>query len=305
MRFNYVLWFVALSMSQLFASTSAADEGQFGSYREAMAAGATLYNGGKLKESRGPLEAAAKLATEAADKCRVHQALVNVYAELGEFELMYASADFVIENATYPAMASLTCRSLLGNIHKKGQIDAGRQRYEQRLEKNAKDRTALYFLSQFHFTIGREYEKRAEYLQRTLDLDKEDGKERDLKTTEDLAFAFFLARQNVKSAELYEELAPLIKDSTSWNFKQAAQAWLRAKELEKALAAAREADKLGPDKRSQSSLDKWHAELGEVFLATKQRDPAVKHYEQALEATSADVYRKEYTDKLEQARRLP
>jgi tetratricopeptide (TPR) repeat protein len=176
-------------------STVAAQEGGFSNYREAMAAGAKLYNSGKLAESRRPLEAAAKLAESESDKCRIHQTLLVVYAEGGDFDPMYGAAEFVIEHAPYPAMASLTCRSLLGMVHKKGQADAALKRYEDRLKKNPKDRTALYVLSNYHGGLNRDFAKQAEYLQRRVALDKVEGKELDVDTAGKLAFAYRLAKK--------------------------------------------------------------------------------------------------------------
>lgn len=285
-------------------STVAAQEGGFSNYREAMAAGAKLYNSGKLAESRRPLEAAAKLAESASDKCRIHQTLLVVYAEGGDFDPMYESAEFVIEHAPYPAMASLTCRSLLGMIHKKGQADAALKRYEDRLKKNPQDRTALYVLSNYHGGLNRDFAKQAEYLQRRVALDKAEGQELDVDTAGKLAFAYRLAKKYVESAELFEELSPLNKDETAWNHKEAASSWLKAGQAGKALAAAKRADSMGPDARAQKSLDRWHSELGEVFLATGEGTLAVKHYEQAIEKASVDYYKKKYAEELEKAKKL-
>ncbi|MDA1051209.1 MAG: hypothetical protein O3C40_12110 [Planctomycetota bacterium] len=285
-------------------STVVAQEASFSSYREAMAAGAKLYNGGKLAESRGPLEAAAKLADSDRDKCRVHQALLVVYAEGGDFPHMYESAEFVIDHAPYPAMASLTCQSLLGLAHKKGQQEATLKRYEERLKKNPKDRTSMYVLSIYHGRLDRDFGKQAEYLKLLLALNKAEGKELEVDTAGKLAFAYRLAKQFVESAELFEEIAPLNKDEEAWHHKEAAGSWLKAGQKSKALTAAKKADSMGPDARAQKSLDRWHSELGEVFLAAGEGKLAVKHYEQAVEKASAEFYKKKYAEELEKAKKL-
>lgn len=285
-------------------STVAAQEGGYSSYREAMAAGAKLYNGGKLAESRQPLEAAAKLAESDTDKCRIHQLLLNVYAEGGDFPHMYESAEFVIEHAPYPAMASLTCQALLGQAHKKDQKEAAQKRYEERLKKNSKDRTAMYVLSIYHGRLDRDFGKQAECLKLTLDLNKAEGKELDIDTAGKLAFAYRMAKKYVESAKLFEEIAPLNKDETAWDHKEAASSWLQAGEKSKALAAAKNADSMGPDARAQKSIDRWHSELGEVFLATGDGQLAVKHYEAALEKATQDFYKKKFAVELDKAKKL-
>ena len=59
-----------------------------------------------------------------------------------------------------------------------------------------------------------------------------------------------------------------------------------------------------PDARAQKSLDRWHSELGEVFLAAGEGKLAVKHYELAIEKASADFYKKQFTQELEKAKKL-
>jgi tetratricopeptide (TPR) repeat protein len=295
---------ICLLLSAFIGSTVAAQEGGYSSYREAMAAGVTLYNGGKLAESRKPLEAAAKLAAKDSDKCRIHQILVIVYAEGGDFPPMYESAEFVIEHAPYPAMASLTCQSLLGLAHKKGQQDAARKRYEERLKKNPHDRTSMYVLSIYHGRLDRDFAKQAEYLKLLVDLDKAEGKELNVDTAGKLAFSYRLAKKYVESAELFEKIAPLNKDEEAWNHKEAAGSWLKAGQKNKALTAAKKADSMGPAARAEKSLDRWHSELGEVFLAAGEGTLAVKHYELAIEKASAEFYKKQFAEELEKAKKL-
>ena len=285
-------------------SMAQAQEAGYSNYREAMAAGASLYNAGKLAESRAPLEAAAKVAESDSDKCRIHQTLVVVYAEGGDFPKMYDSAEFVIEHAPYPAMASLTCRALLGHVHKKGQAEAARKRYEQRLLKNGNDRTAMYVMSNYHGLLDRDFAQQAKYFEGLIHLNKDEGKDFDFEVAGKLAFAYRLSNQFVESAELYEKIAPLHKDETSWDYKEAALAWLKAGQKDRALAAAKKADELGADARSERAIDNWHADLGEVFLANGEGPSAVKHYELAIEKTKADFYKKKFSAELEKAKKL-
>ena len=302
---RFTMFFViGVVLTPCFTSLGVSQDKTFSSYREAMSAGAKLYNAGKLAESRIPFEAAARLAETDADRCRVQQALLVVYAEGKDFDRMYESAEFLIEHATYPAMASLGCRALLGQIHRKGQVEAAQKRYEGKLAKNPKDRTSLYVLAEFHGGLDRDFAKRVEYLKRQLALDKEEGKELDVDKAGKLAFASRLARNYVESAELFEKIAPLNKDEEAWNHKEAASSWLKAKQMDKALAAARKADALGADDRANRSKDRWHSELGEVFLAAKQRDLAVKHYEQALAGSKTDYSKKKYSELLAEAKKL-
>ncbi|MCA9118989.1 MAG: hypothetical protein H6822_16880 [Planctomycetaceae bacterium] len=295
---------ICLLLLTVVASMAQAQEAGFSSYREAMAKGATLYNSGKLAESRGPLEAAAKLAESDSDKCRIHQTLMVVYAEGSDFPKMYESAEFVVEHAPYPSMASLTCRSLLGTVQKKGQVEAARKRYEDRVRKNDKDRTALYIMSNYHGLLDRDYAQQCKYFQGLIHLNKAEGIDFDFALAGQLAFAYRLSHQYVESAELFEKIAPMHKDETAWDYKEAAGAWLKAGQKDKALAAAKKAEELGADARAERSIDRWHADLGEVFLATGEGKLAVKHYEKAIENAKADYYKKKFAEELEKAKKL-
>ncbi len=275
---------------------------EFQSYRAAMSVAAGFYNSGNLKAAQAPLEAALKLATRDMDKRRAHEALVGVYAEAGEFDRMFESAEFVVLHTEHHASKGMACRKLFLHVRRKDQMKQAKQRYEKVLKADPKDRLALFMLSHYYYQLNRDHSTRAKYLQRLVDLDAEKGLHPGLGA--DLAFSYGLSGEYVKAAELFDRLTTIDEDAKSWNFKEAAKNWANAKQLDKAEAAAVEAHQLGPDKRTQLSLDSWHVDLGDVFIKIGAKDHAISHLEEAIKASKSDFYKKQYEEKLKQAHEL-
>lgn len=294
-----VLMFVLLG-TQAFCG----EDLKFTDYRSAMAAGAGLYNSGNLAASRQPFEAAVELARNDREKNDAYTPLIKVYAESGAFEKMYEAAEHIVENATYPAKASLTVRSLLSNAHRKKQLDAMKKRYEGRLEEDPRDRTALTMMAAYHQTASRDFGKRAEFLSRLIQLDEEQGREPAPELSADLAFAWKLSGKYVQSAELYEKTATSSEELQSSCFMEAAEAWHKAGNGEQAVAAAVTAHELGPDKRAKYGLYRWHRTLGEIFLDQKKKDEALHHLQAALDETSVATYKTQLEDLIAKAQAL-
>ncbi len=288
----------------LAASTAGAQELKFSDYRSAMAAGVGLYNSGNLAASQQPLEAAVELAGTERQKNDAYSPLIKVYSETGDFDKMFEAAEYIVANATYPAKASLTVRSLIANCHRKNQLDTMQKRYVELLDKNAKDRVALTIMAAFHQNVNRDYGKRAEYLRRLIDLDKEENKEPNAELLADLAFAYKLSREYKRSAELYEQTAPISKQLESSCYMEAAEAWDKADNKAKSLAAAEMAHKIGPDKRANHSLYRWHRTLGEIFLAHKMKKEALHHLQAALDDGPIETYKKQLAELIESAEAL-
>jgi tetratricopeptide (TPR) repeat protein len=101
---------------------------------------------------------------------------------------------------------------------------------------------------------------------------------------------------------LYEKIAPLDKSLAAWHWKEAATAWLKAGETAKSLAAAKKSDGSSPEKRSQMLTHFWHRGLGEVFLATGEKELATGHFERAIENTTIDGYLNDCRELLRQAK---
>src|SRR5205814_2200726 len=102
-----------------------------------------------------------------------------------------------------------------------------------------------------------------------------------------------------EAAELFETIAPLDAKLEAWHYKEAATTWLKAKEKNKALAAAKKSAKATiPEKRTEQLVHFWHRALGAVFLETGE---AISHFEQAIASTKIEGYIKDCKAKLAQA----
>ena len=270
-----------------------AQEAKAVSFEGAMSAAYGLKEAGKLDESRLYYEKALELARKDRDKCEAHQALMRIYPETGSVEKMYDSLEYIIEHAPYPAFASLSLRSALSICQRKGLQIEMQQRYQDRLKNNPKDRTALVIMEEFTSAFTRDYALRGEYLQRLIDLDREEGKTSDPQLFADRAFAWKLNREYEKAAELYESTAALSEDIGSSCWKDAAECWKQLDQGEKALAAAMKSHDLGPDKRVGGTPYHWHRSLGEIFLWQKKQALALEHLEAAVKTAPIDAYREQ------------
>jgi len=297
---------ICLIACLLFAASSEAKESKrkFVSFDAAMSAGYSAKQSGDLKASRASLEEALGLASTERKKCEVHRILMSVYAETDGQKKMYESLEYIQAHAPYPAFASLTLRSFLSTVQRKGwQVDA-QERYEKQLKKNPKDRVALTVMADFSYLLQRDHAKRGDYLQRLIDLDKEEGKSPDAKQLVDRAFAYKLSKEFIKSAELYESTALLNDEFTSSCFMEAAEAYKQANQDAKSLAAAMKAHELGPDKQARRSLYRWHRALGDLFLHHRKKQEAIEHFRVAKEEANIDAYREQCTDLLKLAQAL-
>jgi hypothetical protein len=119
------------------------------SYRDATSAGYEFKNAGDLAASRDAYEAAITFESTDPQKCEVFRALVSIYPELDQWEQMFEATEHVIENAPYPAFASLTVRSMISMVYRKKQQDKLFERYEAKLEAEPKDRTSLVILDPY------------------------------------------------------------------------------------------------------------------------------------------------------------
>ncbi len=206
---------------------------------------------------------------------------------------MYKATEYVVENAPYPAFASLTVRAMISGVYRKKMQTELFKRYEAKLEASPKDRTTLTILESAVQQLMHDMPRRAEYLRRLIELDQEEGKTADSEMRAQLAFVLKLSHKEVESAEMYQSIADADKDFRSYCLAQAADAWDKAGEPDRSLAAAIEASNLGPDVRTNRSLYEWHRLLGDLFLKHLAKQPAHRHYTQALANASIDAYREQ------------
>lgn len=288
----------------MMAGSAAAQELKFDDYRSALAAAAGLYSSGNLAASKPAFEAAVEMARNDLEKKRALEPLVKVYAEAGEYDKMFETAEQVVALETHKASVSMAVRNLLGNCQRKNQLEAFKKRYEEQATKKQDERLPVHMMSGYHNLVTRDFGKQAEYIEKLVALDSKEKKPADPELMADLAFAYRLARQNEKAATLYEATAELSKDLQSWCHMEAAVAWQQAGNMDKALAAANKAHEAGPDAKAKQSLYRWHRSLGDVFLAGKQKEQAIKQLTAAEENAPIDAYKKQCAEAITKAQAL-
>ncbi len=263
---------------------------KFKSYEEAWSIGVGFHNARRFAESQTALEAAVKLAPNDELRLKAYEALLPVYRVVSESEKMLDACDFILRKTDSDPKRSLTRSALLSFAYERGKIDVVVQRYEKVLKKDAKDRTALYVLSELYDRVKRDPQLAADYTKRLLALSGASDAPVDVPTSAKLAAQYVRQKEYRQGAELFEKIAPLDESLAAWNWKEAATAWLKVGEKEKALAAAKNAAASSAEKRSELLVHFWHRHVGEVFLATGEPALAITHLEKAIESTKIEGY---------------
>src|SRR5690606_36060452 len=124
------------------------------------------------------------------------QPLVKVYAESGEFDKMFETAEQVVALETHKASVKMAVRNLLENCQRKNQLEAFKKRYEEQAAKKQDERLPIHMMSGYHNLVTRDFGTHAEYLEKLVALDTKQSKEADAELMADLAFAYRLDRQN-------------------------------------------------------------------------------------------------------------
>ncbi|MCA9065112.1 MAG: protein kinase [Planctomycetaceae bacterium] len=295
---------------------------KYASAQEALQAGAMLVNAGKAKESREPLEAALKLAKDDEEMMlRVYQTLLSAYRELPEFEPFQKAAEYIIERHPQDAGRSLTRRSYLAFAFNRGQMENLVKRYENVLKKDPDNRMALYLLSEIYSSgagIPRDVANasRAVELLERLDkvnarLNRSSGPPTSEMSAADrarislqkgrLAQQYMRAKEYLKAAELYEEIAPLDPATHAWNLKEAATAYLNLKDHDNALRLALAAEEAPAEARNDQLTYFCERQLGDTFVTLGKPGKAIPHYETALKKTTIPGYVDSTTAALQQA----
>ena len=275
-----------------------AEDPTYLTFRTASSAGYDLQKSGDLKGSLNAYEAALKFASTDQERCDVYSSLISIYPEMAQSEKMYESMEYILTHEPYPAFSSLSLSSLLSAVRRKGLEKELVQRYHSRLETNPKDRIALVIMEKTTHLLLHDLPKRAEYLRRLIELDKQESKTPNIELMADLAFTLRLSKKEVESAELYESIAGMTKDVRSSCLAEAAESWERAGKRDKSMVAAVEASNLGPDNRAKNRLYQWHRLLADLFLKHLSKGPALKHYTAALESATIDPYREQCREQL-------
>lgn len=271
-------------------------------YQEAASAGAKLVNGGNLAAAREPLEAAFKLAKTDREKIDAQRALLTPYRELQEIAPMQGAAEYIISHSEQVAERSLTRGLLLGFVNKRGKMDDAVKGYEERLKAAPEDRALLYILTEAQGTYQKNAARSVELGERLAAVEKKLGNKVDVSAQAYLAQQYIKVGNLKEGAKLFESIAPLDAKLEAWHYKEAATTWMKAKDRDKALAAARLSEKAAtPEKRTEQLTHFWHRALGEVFLEGGEPKAAIPHFEKAIASTKLAGYIKDCQAKLAQA----
>lgn len=263
------------------APTSVRSDEEYPNANAAIAAASKFMRARDYKSAQAPLEVALKLAPDDAFRLKVYNNLMACYRLLPENDKMIEACEFTIAKTKENAERSLTAGSLTSFLFQRGKLDEARTTYEGRLAKDPNDLVSLVMLSAIHRVHFEDRDKAAQYKAR-LGLVEQ-------------SLAMQLAVEE-------EKLAATSAAQATAHWKQAAIYWMRAAENDKALSAARQAEATGPEKRGDLLLYFWHEHLGDVYLAANAPRDAIRHFEQAIETTKIDGYKKTCEKKLEEAK---
>lgn len=275
---------------------------KYQSAEEAYRAGVGFVYAKELASGQKALEEALQHAPDENLKLKIYRALAGAGRAHPEIDTTVAALEFVIANSDSTAERSLMRSSLLSFVHQRGKENVIASRYEDRLKNAPDDKTALYILSELYDRWSPNARRGAEINERLLAIhNKEDGKI-DAATAAQLAQQYIRSGKFKEGAELFEKVAPLDAKLSAWNLKEAAQAWLKAKDNEKAVIAAKASLASKAEKRSELLTYFWHKGLADVFLQAGEPGLAIEQYEKAIEFTSIEGYRRACLAKLGEAR---
>jgi tetratricopeptide (TPR) repeat protein len=274
----------------------------FDSADEAYHAGLAFLALHQEARSRGPLERALELAPDDAYRLKVYRALLPAFTQLPDAGKKLDALEFIIRKSGQAAERSLTRRSMLSFVHQRGKEDLLIQRYESKLKEDPDDRTALYILSEAYDVLRPDPRRGALLAERLSKLDQQAGGNVDIQAQARLASQYIKAGKVKEGAELYEKTAALEPKLSAWHFKEAALAWLKVKDNEKAFKAAQASLASPPENRGALLEYFWHRALADVFLDTGHPELAIPQYEIALTKTDIAGYLSDSRAKLDQAR---
>ncbi len=285
---------------------------KFDTAEKAWGIGVALYKAKDIEASREPFEAALELAPDNEFRLKVYEALLPVYREIPEFEPFLTASEFIITHSKQDAHQSLTRRALLSFAYNRGQLKSLTERYEERIKKDDKDRTAVYILSEIYTSDDDNAQRSIELIQLLEKLDAVNKKSDDepadpvaaakiVREKGKLAGQYMKAREYEKSAKLYEEIAPLDPATHAWNLKEAAGAWLKNDNKDEARRLALAADEAKAESRNDQLAHFFHRNLGDVLLAVGEPEKAADHFKIAIEKTTIEGYVKDTKASLQEA----
>lgn len=303
-------------------TTTQGSSAKYTTAEEAFGVGAAFYNSRNFKASREPFEAALKLSKGDQEmQLKIYDALLPAYRLIPEFEPFQTAAEFVITHHKHDAHRSLTRRSYLSFAYNRGQMENLVKRYEKQLKRNPDNYTAAFILSEIYANGAglppgvKNSERAIELIEHLTALEnkrrEESGKKPNDLTPQELqrvaqqkaklAMQYVRAREYLKAAELYEQIAPLDPATQAWNLKEAASAHLKLGDSKNALRLALKAEETEPEARSEQLTHFFHRNLADILMAVDRPKNAIPHYELAIQTTTIEGYLKDTKASLQEA----
>ena len=272
---------------------------KFESADEAYEIGISFYNARRYEEARRPFEAALKLTEDTKTKIRIYRALMASYRHVPEFQPMRTAVEFIIENSDRAAERSLARRSFMSFAFQRGQQDNLIKRYETMHSQDAKHYLPVYLLAELY---ERGNPKKAiEFNTKLQELDAANRTNSKVELTEAetlkiarmnarLATQYANDKQYVRAAELFLKIAPEEKATQAWHMKEAASAYAKAGETDKAMKVLKSLEKVAPEKRNDQLTHYYHRQIADLYTELEQFAKALPHYEIALKKTTIEGY---------------
>lgn len=293
---SWAAFLVLTAMSHIAVSK------EYQSFDEAMQEAQKAIDVKNYLGSEEPLEAAVKLAENDSQRIEAYRKLIDAYELHPTIDDTLQACEFIMDHSTSAPERFLYRNELLEFVEKKKKADTLVEHFEQRLKADANDFTALLVLSKAYAQLKDDPEQSANLTERLEKVISDSGEEVDVITSGELAMLYVDVKNYQKGAELYEQIAPRNETLAPWHWKEAAAAWLKAGEKEKALQAALNSTKAGPETRPGLMQYFWNKSLADIYLDLENPTLAIPHYEKALETAKIKRYIDQTKEKLEEAR---
>jgi serine/threonine protein kinase/tetratricopeptide (TPR) repeat protein len=281
-----------------------ATDSKYGSADEAWRIGITYLSQREYAKSRKPLEAALAMSEAVEDKVRISRALTPVYTQIDDWTKKAGVLEYIIRHSTRTAERSLARTELMGFLRERGKTNDAVKRYEAQLKETPNDIATIYILIEVYGRLKDEPRRSAELLDRWNILLKEQGEELSVRDAAQLAGESVKAKQFKRGAELFEAVAARDASLAAWHYKEAAAAWIKAGDKEKAVQAAKASSASSAEKRSELLTHFWHRGVADAFFEAGEYALAIPHYDQAIATTTIEGYRKDCLARREQAAKL-
>lgn len=299
-KYLKIVPFAAILLLSVISQIATAKD--YKSFDEAMAAAQKAIDAKNYLGSEEPLESALELADDDLQRIDAYRKLIDAYKLHPQIDDVLKACEFIMDHSKSAPEQFIYRDKLLDFVEDKKKTDELIGHFKQRLKSDANDRIALLVLSEAYAQLKDDSQQSAELTERLEKAIEASGEEVDILTYAQLATLYVNAEKYQKGAQLFEKIAPQNETLAPWHWKEAAAAWLKAGDKERALQAAMNSTKAGPETRPGLLQYYWSSSLGDIYLELDNPALAIPHYEQALETARLKRYVDSTKAKLEKAR---